>query len=109
MTNSQHYDARVAPPGQDPGELPRTAEDELRARVRQQEATGRLGLAALLGTKMHALMDQAAGMITEVLSVEYSEILELLPDGTRLLLRAGVGWGDWLVGQATVGTNLESQ
>lgn len=109
MTDSPRYDTGLTPTEQDPDGTPQTAEDELRARVRQQEATGWLGLAALLGTDMAALMDQAAGVIAEVLSVEYSEILELLADGTGLLLRAGVGWSEGLVGQATVGTNLESQ
>jgi GAF domain-containing protein len=110
MTDSPRSEGvGLTPTERDPDWRPQTAEDELRARVRQQEATGRLGLAALLGTDMTALMDQAAGVISEVLSAEYSEILELLPDGTGLLLRAGVGWSEGLVGQAAVGTNLESQ
>jgi GAF domain-containing protein len=65
---------------------------------------------ALLGRDTSELMEEAASLITDVLSVEYSEVLELLPGGPGgLLLRAGVGWGEGLVGRATVGTNLESQ
>lgn len=109
MTDSPRYNTGLTPEERDPDGVPRTAEDALRARVRQQEATGRLGLAALLGTDPLSLMDQAAGAVAEVLSVGYSEVLELLPDGPGLLLRAGVGWRDGLVGRATVGTNLESQ
>ncbi len=85
------------------------AEEELRARVRQQEATGRLGLAALTGTDLSGLMDEAVRAVAGVLDVEYCKILELMPDGTTLLLRAGVGWREGLVGTATVGTNLRSQ
>ena len=85
------------------------AEEELRARVRQQEATGRLGLAALTGTDLSGLMDEAVHVVVGVLGVEYSKILELMPDGVTLLLRAGVGWREGLVGTATVGTNLRSQ
>ena len=89
---------------------PRMAEDELlRARVRQQEATGSLGLAALSGTDLPALMNQAVNVVAEMLSMEYCKVLELLPDGNRLLLRAGVGWKEGYIGRATVGTNLESQ
>lgn len=88
---------------------PGTAEEELRARVRQQEATGRLGLAALSGMSLPDLLEEAANVVAEVLSVEYGEVLELLPEGTALLLRAGVGWKEGLAGRATVGTNLESQ
>jgi GAF domain-containing protein len=87
----------------------RTAEEELRARVRQQEATGRLGLAALSGMRLPDLMDEAVEVVTDVLAVEYCKILELVPDGTALLLRAGVGWKEGLVGTTTVGTNLQSQ
>jgi GAF domain-containing protein len=83
--------------------------EELRARVRQQEATGRLGLAALAGTDLSGLMDEAVHAIAGVLGVEYCKVLELMPDGTTLLLRAGVGWREGLVGTATVGTNLRSQ
>lgn len=86
-----------------------TAEEELRARVRQQEATGRLGLAALSGTSLTDLMDEAVNVVAEVLLVEYCKILELVPGDAALLLRAGVGWKEGLVGTATVGTNLQSQ
>src|ERR671911_2560976 len=85
------------------------AEVELRARVRQQEATGRLGLAALTGTDLSGLMDETVHTVAGILDVEYCKILELMPDGATLLLRAGVGWREGLVGTATVGTNLRSQ
>src|SRR5919107_2566075 len=55
------------------------------------------------------LMDEAVEVVAEVLAVEYCKILELVPDDTALLLRAGVGWKEGLVGTATVGTNLQSQ
>jgi len=40
---------------------------------------------------------------------EYSKVLELLPGDRGLLLRAGVGWREGLVGHATVSTVRESQ
>ena len=36
------------------------------------------------------------------LEAEYSNIFELLPDGTNLLLRAGTGWAEGFVGHATL-------
>ena len=87
----------------------RSPEEELRDRVRQQEAVARLGMSALSQSRLPDLMDEAAKTVTEVLAVEYCKLLELTPDGTKLLLRAGVGWETGLVGRATVGTNLESQ
>ncbi len=86
-----------------------TAEEELRARVRQQEVTGRLGLAALSGMGLHEVMDETVHAVAGVLEVEYCKIVELMPDGATLFLRAGVGWREGLVGTATVGTNLQSQ
>jgi hypothetical protein len=46
-------------------------EPELRARVRQQEATGRLGLAALSGMDLAGLMGEAVHAVAGVLGVEY--------------------------------------
>jgi len=68
-----------------------TAEEELRARLRQQEATGRIGLAALFGMSLTDLMQETVNTVAGVLDVEYCKILELMPEGTMLLLRAGVG------------------
>jgi len=86
-----------------------SAGEELRARVSQQEVTGRLGLAALSGMDLAGLMDEAVHAVAGVLGVEYCKVLELMPDGATLLLRAGVGWREGLLGTATVGTNLQSQ
>jgi hypothetical protein len=58
-----------------------STEEELRARVRQQEATGRLGLAALSRMDLAGLMDEVVHAVAGMLGVEYSKILELMPDG----------------------------
>ena len=43
------------------------------------------------------LIDEAVNVVAAVLEVEYCKILELMPDGNTLFLRAGVGWreGSW--------------
>jgi GAF domain-containing protein len=109
MGDYSHYDTGVAPSEQHFRPVGRTANEELRARVRQQEATGRLGLAALSGMSLPYLMDEAVDVVAEVLRVEYCKMLELVPGDAALLLRAGVGWKEGLVGSTTVGTNLQSQ
>ncbi len=76
-------------------------EAALRERMRQQEAVAELGLAAL-GSDLDMLLEKAVELVARTLDVEYCELLELLPDGTTLLLRAGVGWTDGQVGHATV-------
>jgi PAS domain S-box-containing protein len=85
------------------------SEERLKKRTRQQQAVARLGQRALVETDLQALMDEAVGMVAAVLNVEYCEVLELLPNGSELLLRAGVGWAEGHVGQATVGRDLDSQ
>jgi PAS domain S-box-containing protein len=81
----------------------------LQARARQQEAVAELGQYALVGTDLSALFDKAVARVAETLDVEYVKVLELLPDGQELLLRAGVGWKPGYVGHATVGAKARSQ
>ena len=83
-------------------------EATLRERMRQQGAVAELGLAAL-GSDLDALLEKAVELVARTLDVEYCELLELLPDGTALLLRAGVGWTEGLVGRATVPAGTSSQ
>ncbi|HET6468936.1 MAG TPA: PAS domain S-box protein, partial [Geminicoccaceae bacterium] len=78
-------------------------------RARQQAIVARLGLRALEGEAAPALMDRAVDGLRGGLDVEFAEVLQLLPDGDRLLLRAGAGWRDGLVGRATVSGGTESQ
>lgn len=85
------------------------AERELAARVRQQEAVARLGQAALSNIDAEALMDQAVRLVAETLGIELCKVLELLPQGDALRLRAGLGWHEGLVGRGTVGAGLDSQ
>ncbi len=75
---------------------------EMRARNRQQAAAKRLGLRALANLDLQSLMDEACTTVQELLEVDLSEVLELQPGGETLLLRAGVGWRDGMVGSLTV-------
>lgn len=85
------------------------ADEDLEARVRRQEAVARLGMSALSGTSIPDLVDEAAELVARTLGVGFAKVLELLPGGEALVVRAGVGWEPGTVGVATVGTNLESQ
>lgn len=84
------------------------AEFILKARVRQQGAVAQLGQQALCGTDRSRLMDEAVSLVAQTLEVEYAKILERLPDGNSLLLRAGVGWQPGVVGQVIVGAQKYS-
>ncbi|MEK7369212.1 MAG: protoglobin domain-containing protein, partial [Planctomycetota bacterium] len=83
--------------------------EELRIHAHQQEVVTKIGMRALAVSDLSTLMDEAVAIVAETLGVEYCKVLELLPDKRALLLRAGVGWKEGLVGHATVGTGADSQ
>jgi len=89
--------------------LPQRDEQVLATKVRQQRAVAELGLAALKGAELQALFDRAVTDIAGSLGVEFCKVLQLLPDRSAVLLRAGVGWKEGLVGQATFSISRESQ
>jgi PAS domain S-box-containing protein len=76
----------------------RKVEDELNSRIQQQALVAELGRSALIGVDFHKLMTEAAELMTSNLGVELSSVLELLPDGS-VLLQAGRGWNEGLVGR----------
>jgi len=87
----------------------RRMEQVLATQARQQTAVAELGQLALAGGGLAALFDQAVANVAATLGVDYCKVLELQPDGTSLLLRAGVGWQEGLVGTAVVAAGADSQ
>jgi len=92
------------------GNTPSTefSERSLRLRIRQQEILAELGVLALQGAKFIDLLNDTARLTAEGLGAEYCKVLEYRPADKRLLVRAGVGWDDGVVGSATVGADLAS-
>src|SRR3954470_20090328 len=72
----------------------------LRLRIRQQELLAELGVLALQGTHFIEMLNHTARMAAEGLRAEYSKVLEFIPAENRLLVRAGVGWAEGIVGHA---------
>ena len=95
----------VIEPGGEHAELTRRA---LHLRIRQQEILAELGVLALQGTAFLELLNQTAGLTAEGMKAEFCKVLEYLPAQNRLLVRAGVGWHEGIVGVATIGADLES-
>ncbi|MBN1217474.1 MAG: GAF domain-containing protein [Anaerolineae bacterium] len=84
-------------------------ERELRERARQQAVVAGLGQRVLAGIDLSTLLEEVTARVAETLGVEYCQILELLPDRDALLLRAGVGWPQRLLGHSTVDARPDSQ
>ncbi len=85
------------------------AEQELKIRARQQAAIANLGHKALAIPDLAAVLHATAILVVETLGVKYCGILELLPDGKQLLLKAGIGWRTGVVGTAMVEAGNQSQ
>ena len=86
-----------------------SAQGELSTRARQQAAVAALGQKALAGSPLPELMNEAVLVLARHLNVEFTKVLELLPEGTELLLRAAAGWDQALVGKARVSAGRDSQ
>lgn len=84
-------------------------EAELKTRARQQAAVAELGQQALAGDQLDGLINQAVALVAQILEVEFCKVLKLLPDEDAVLLRAGVGWQEGLVGRAKIDLGLNSQ
>ncbi len=69
-------------------------------RLRQRDLLADIGTAALKGTDLDALLQEACRLVAEGLNVRFCKVLELIPGEQRLLVRAGVGWRDGVVGHA---------
>src|SRR5215831_15942410 len=80
----------------------------LRLRIRQQELLAELGVLALKGTSFREMLNHTARVTAEGLGAEYCKVMEYIPAENRLLVRAGIGWGEGVVGLATVGADLAS-
>jgi PAS domain S-box-containing protein len=69
--------------------------------AREQTLLTDISLRALSGDALQALLDDAVGLIADVLHVELCAIAELEPAGERLSWRAGFGWSaDEIAGAA---------
>ncbi|HKC10963.1 MAG TPA: MEDS domain-containing protein, partial [Vicinamibacteria bacterium] len=74
------------------------ANEELRARNRQQSAVAVLGQTAIRSRDLVALLNEATVIAAETLGTDGALIGEWLPGGEGSRLRAGAGWGG-LVGK----------
>src|SRR5580692_12104858 len=100
--------AEAAKDSRDDGTERRNLEDELRSRAKQQEALAQLGERALFEPDLERLFNDAVSTVALTLSVDFVKILELLPGDSELLLRAGFGWKNDLVGAILTTTSANS-
>jgi PAS domain S-box-containing protein len=75
------------------------AEEELIRRAEQQALVAELGERALASDDLQSLMDEAVALVARTLGVELAGVAEIAPGGgEEVILRAGVGWREGVVG-----------
>jgi hypothetical protein len=67
-------------------------------RLRQQELLSALGVTALRGAPLEELLNEAVRVCADGLGAELCKVREYQPQESRLLMRAGFGWQEGLVG-----------
>jgi two-component system CheB/CheR fusion protein len=80
----------------------------LEKRAHQQAALAGLSQRALEGAVLATLLEEAVRLVTAILGCEFCKVMELLPNGKALFLRAGTGWKKGSV-PAQVPTGRQSQ
>lgn len=81
---------------------------ELEYRLRQQALLAELGRRALGAGGLDELLQEASRLVALGLETSFCKVLEYLSDQGTLLVRAGVGWENNVIGVATVGADLNS-
>ena len=89
-------------------EAPDVSAADLQDRIRQQEILAELGVIALQGAGLEQLLTETARLTAEGLRAEFCKVLEHIPSEQRLLVRAGVGWDEGVVGKVSLGDDLAS-
>lgn len=107
MSVNQDGKTAIVEPGAGGG-VPDTIRQSLDQRIRQQEILSELGVVALQGGDMHALLTDTVRLVAEGLSSEFCKVLEFVSADNCFTVRAGVGWGPDVVGVAQVGADLAS-
>ncbi len=81
---------------------------ELRYRLRQQSVLSEFGIEALRARELGPMLQRAAELCAEGMSARFAKVLERCPDRDMLLVRAGVGWPEGVVGEVAMAVDLGS-
>src|SRR5919199_1457715 len=79
-----------------------------RLRLRQQEILAELGTLALRGIARGSLFQEACRLVADGLETQFCKVMQYLPEDDELLIVAGVGWHEGVVGHARLGADTAS-
>ncbi len=78
------------------------ARDSAQAQANRQAIVAELGQSALANGDIPALLDKAVGLLAGLPPSDHSYVLESISENAGLLLKAGRGWKEGLIGKLTV-------
>ena len=79
--------------------------DEAEKLRKQVSTLAEFGKGALQVDDVGALLQEGTRLVSDAIDVDLVKVLEILPDGENLLVRAGVNWAPGVVGHATIPAN----
>lgn len=79
--------------------------DEANKLRKQLSALADFGKGALRSDDLGSLLQEATRLVSDAIDVDLVKVLELLPNGEAMLVRAGVNWAPGVVGHATIPAN----
>ena len=97
--------AAVLEPAETPSPVRR---DELGYRLRQQSLLGEFGRTAMQTRDLREILQRATELCATGLQAAFAKVLEYEPDGTRLMVRAGVGWAPGTFDAVSVAADIGS-
>ncbi len=68
----------------------------------RQKVLAQFGDVALKAGSLDEILTEACRLVGQALGTDFAKVMELQPDKKTLLVRAGVGWRDGIVGKQTV-------
>jgi two-component sensor histidine kinase len=75
-------------------------------KLRKQVSTlAEFGKGALRVDDVGDLLQEATRLVSDAIDIDLVKVLEILPDGETMLVRAGVNWAPGVVGHATIPAN----
>ena len=78
------------------------SEDDVAVLLRQQDVLAQFGELALRSNDLDEILSEACSLVGKALGTDLAKVMELQADRITLVVRAGTGWKDGVVGVATV-------
>lgn len=82
--------------------MPTESSNDFSQLLRQQTILAQFGELALRSDSLDEILTEACRLVGEAFGTDLTKVVELQPDGKTLLVRAGIGWKDGVVGVATI-------